>query len=129
MGRRRVWTVVVTLALLLALRRRDGATAAFEMLRLKKLAKLAIIGRALAPQIVPIPVPYGGHAPAYYPQQPPPPPPPPPPQHYPMHYHPPPHHGHPVAVPVPVPVPVHHHHHIVTHSAGHTTHLTQDGGW
>ncbi|KAK8766695.1 hypothetical protein V5799_031097 [Amblyomma americanum] len=127
MGKRRVWTVILTLALLLALRRRDAATTAFQMLRLKKLAKLAIIGRALSPQIVPIPVPYGAPAPAYYP---PPPPPPPPQQHYPMHYPaPPPVHGHPVPIPVPVPVPVHHHHHIVTHSTGHTTHLTQDGSW
>nr|XP_037279934.1 extensin-1-like [Rhipicephalus microplus] len=128
MGRRRVWTIVVTLALLLALRRRDASTSAFQMLRLKKLAKLAIISRALAPQIVPIPVPYGGHAPVYYPP-PPPPPPPPPQQHYQQHYAPPQVHPHPVPIPVPVPVPVHHHHHIVTHSTGHATHLTQDGSW
>ncbi|CAN7979528.1 unnamed protein product [Ixodes pacificus] len=41
--------LLVSLALLL------DTAAGFEILRLKKLAKLAIIGRALAPQIVPIP--------------------------------------------------------------------------
>lgn len=115
--------VLVSLALLL------DTAAGFEILRLKKLAKLAIIGRALAPQIVPIPVPYGGHPGHYHP--PPPPPPPPPQHHYPQHYpHPYPHHypalqSHPVPVPVPIPVPVHHHHHIISHAG----HVGADAGW
>lgn len=82
------------------------------MLKLKKLAKWAIIGRAMQPNVIPIPFPMGGggyphpgHIPHLAPSMLPPPVPaiPSPPVAY------------------PVPVPVHHHHHHVV-SVGHHHH-------
>lgn len=88
------------------------AAGGFEMLKLKKLAKWAIIGRAMQPNVIPIPFPMGGggyphpgHIPHLAPSMLPPPVPaiPSPPVAY------------------PVPVPVHHHHHHVV-SVGHHHH-------
>lgn len=88
------------------------AAGGFEMLKLKKLAKWAIIGKAMQPNVIPIPFPMmgGGFPPMGMPPHPGVPP---------MPHHAPP----PPPMPYPIPVPIHHHHHHVVSMNGGEHHV------